>query len=266
MKNKLTPLRLMRYADKLQGLNADANSEDVIIAQALRRLASGSTIIANALADAVSFGETFKDEDTQDRVQFWREAESEIAAIVSQQITPAGKPASLDSHQWAIVETWNGEGYSCGENRAELFNGAFDQARAEARRKAREMEIGEYLEREDSGAFLISYASGDSQGTIQAIPFGPDHVGVVIYCNINEAKAVTAPEWAFELNQALAQANPGETEPDLAPFVGAYSGDVDYQFVALNMRCEACKASLESSCGDAHCRICGKPTPDFAQY
>lgn len=171
---------------------------------------------------------------------------------------------------WAIIETWNGEGYSS-LNTARLFQGTAKQAEAEVKRiVAEQCPTHSSSTASGGGGYLVAYEIDEDQGTVQAIPFGPEHVGVVIYCNVNEVKVVTEDEWASELSEALEQAdddhNDDEPTEELAPFIGAFNGDYDYQFVALALNCKHCGQPLENSAGKPFCSGCGRPTPEFAQY
>jgi hypothetical protein len=135
--------------------------------------------------------------------------------------------------KYAIIETWNGEGYSS-ENLAyiEEFN-----SDAEAQQKLR------YLVSIQSDAKnivesdgLISYDKGDDNGTFQFIRDADTLFGVVIRTNDNEAFPITnLRKWKSYLVEAIEQAEPEELyELDLSAddfFIGAYDGDYDYQFV-----------------------------------
>jgi len=134
--------------------------------------------------------------------------------------------------KYAIIETWNGEGYSS-ENLAyiEEFN-----SDAEAQQKIRDLaSIQSDAKNIVESDGLISYDKGDDNGTFQFIRDANTLFGVVILTNVNEVIPCDKKRWRKLRTEALAQCNPDDIdELDLSAddfFIGAYENDYDYQFV-----------------------------------
>lgn len=135
--------------------------------------------------------------------------------------------------KYAIIETWNGEGYSS-ENLAYTEDYNSD---AEAQQVLR------YLFSNQSNATnvvesngLIAYDKHDDSGTFQFIKNAESIYGVLIFTNVNEVHVITdKKDWLHKLNIAVQQSDPDETdEIDLSSdniFIGAYEGEYDYQFI-----------------------------------
>jgi hypothetical protein len=137
----------------------------------------------------------------------------------------------------AIIETWNGEGYST-ENKAKVHEFKFwKDARDMAEDMAFQLACGRLV-----GTFydtpahvMFGYDFGDDQGAVQVMPLAEDTFGCVILCNINDAVLVDADAYRRQLDEAVAQADPEDLkEVDLTAervFIPAYKGEYDYQFV-----------------------------------
>ncbi len=135
--------------------------------------------------------------------------------------------------KYAIIETWNGEGYSF-QNLAyiEEFN-----SDAEAQQKLRDLiAIESDAENIVESDGIITYDKHDDSGTFQFIKNAESIYGVVILTNVNEVVAIrNKKDWLAKINIAVQQSDSDETdELDLSSdniFIGAYEGDYDYQFI-----------------------------------
>jgi hypothetical protein len=134
--------------------------------------------------------------------------------------------------KYAIIETWNGEGYSS-ENLAYIVEHDSD-SRAQQRLKDL-VSIQTDAENIVESDGLITYDIGDDNGTFQFIKNAESIYGVVILTNVNEVIACDKKRWRKLRTEALAQCNPDDIdELDLSAddfFIGAYENDYDYQFV-----------------------------------
>jgi hypothetical protein len=135
--------------------------------------------------------------------------------------------------KYAIIETWNGEGYSF-QNLAyiEEFN-----SDAEAQQKLRELiKIESDAENIVESDGVISFDKEDDNGTFKFIRDADTLFGVVIRVNDNKVHPIrNLRKWKSYLVEAIKQAEPEELyNLDLSAddfFIGAYDGDYDYQFV-----------------------------------
>ena len=138
--------------------------------------------------------------------------------------------------KYIVSTTWNGEGYSY-SNRAELKEFKSDA-------DAQEYIVQTFKATEDVDRYevdivdgCITFDDGEDQGTYQWVKAHEDTYGVVIRCNVNEVRVVDKDAWEEELDEAISQADPDDLDPDVmtdpAPFIGAYEGDYDYQFIKL---------------------------------
>lgn len=135
--------------------------------------------------------------------------------------------------KYAIIETWNGEGYSS-ENLAYIVEHNSD-AKAQQRLKdlvSIQSNTTNIIESDG----LITYEKGDEQGSFTFIRDAEKLYGVVILTNVNEVIAIrNKKDWSAKLNIAVQQCDNDELdELDLSDnniFIGAYEGDYDYQFI-----------------------------------
>lgn len=135
--------------------------------------------------------------------------------------------------KYAIIETWNGEGYSS-ENLAYIVEHNSD-AKAQQRLKdllTIQSDATNIIESDG----LITYEKGDDQGSFTFIRNAEKLYGVVILTNVNEVVAIrNKKDWSAKLNIAVQQGDDEELdELDLSDnniFIGAYEGDYDYQFI-----------------------------------
>jgi hypothetical protein len=135
--------------------------------------------------------------------------------------------------KYAIIETWNGEGYSS-ENLAyikEFNNDSEAQNYLESL-----MQIQTGAKDIESSLGCITYEKSDDQGSFTFIRSAENIYGVVILTNVNEVVVIRdKKDWSAKLNIAIQQCQEDELdEIDLSDdniFIGAYDGDYDYQFI-----------------------------------
>jgi len=135
--------------------------------------------------------------------------------------------------KYAIIETWNGEGYSS-ENLAYIVEHDSD-SRAQQRLKdlvSIQSNAANIIESDG----VITYEKGDDQGSFSFIRNAEKLYGVVILANVNEVVPIyNKKDWTAKLNIAVQQCDEDELDEfDLSGnniFIGAYEGDYDYQFI-----------------------------------
>ena len=135
--------------------------------------------------------------------------------------------------KYAIVETWNGEGYSS-ENLAYIVEHDSD-SRAQKRLEDL-VSIQSNAENIIESDGLITYEKGDDQGSFSFIRNAEKLYGVVILANVNEVVPIyNKKDWTAKLNIAVQQCDSEELDElnlsDNNIFIGAYEGDYDYQFI-----------------------------------
>ena len=135
--------------------------------------------------------------------------------------------------KYAIIETWNGEGYSS-ENLAYIEEFSSD---AMAQQKLIELSIMQSgAENIESSLGCITYEKDGDQGSFIFIRNAEKLYGVMIFCNVNEVHPITSrKEWHKHISGAIALADPEEIDEinlgDDSIFIGAYQGEYDYQFI-----------------------------------
>ena len=135
--------------------------------------------------------------------------------------------------KYAIIETWNGEGYSF-ENLAyikEFNNDSEAQTHLESL-----VQIQTGAENIESSLGCISYEKNGDQGSFMFIRNAEKLYGVVIFCNVNEVHPfVSKKQFHKFIGEAIILSDPEEfDEIDLSDdsiFIGAYQGEYDYQFI-----------------------------------
>jgi hypothetical protein len=135
--------------------------------------------------------------------------------------------------KYAIIETWNGEGYSS-ENLAYIVEHNSDEQAQQRLKDLVSIQSNVTNIIESDG--LITYEKGDDQGSFTFIRNAEKIYGVVILTNVNEVIAIrNKKDWSAKLNIAVQQGDDEELdELDLSDnniFIGAYEGDYDYQFI-----------------------------------
>jgi len=135
--------------------------------------------------------------------------------------------------KYAIVETWNGEGYSS-ENLASIKEFDNDSVAQNYLESLVHFQTG--AKDIESSLGCIDYEKGENQGSFTFIRNAEKLYGVVIMTNVNEVVAIrNKKDWSAKLNIAVQQCDADELdELDLSDnniFIGAYEGDYDYQFI-----------------------------------
>jgi hypothetical protein len=135
--------------------------------------------------------------------------------------------------KYAIIETWNGEGYSS-ENLAYIVEHDSDSRAQQRLEDLVSIQSNAANIIESDG--LITYEKGDDQGSFSFIRNAEKLYGVVILTNVNEVVPIyNKKDWTAKLNIAVQQCDEDELDElnlsDSNIFIGAYEGDYDYQFI-----------------------------------
>lgn len=135
--------------------------------------------------------------------------------------------------KYAIIETWNGEGYSS-ENLAYIVEHDSDSRAQERLKDLVSIQSNAANIIESDG--LITYEKGDDQGSFSFIRNAEKLYGVVILANVNEVVPIyNKKDWTAKLNIAVQQCDEDELDElnlsDNNIFIGASEGDYDYQFI-----------------------------------
>jgi hypothetical protein len=135
--------------------------------------------------------------------------------------------------KYAIIETWNGEGYSS-ENLAYIVEHDSDSRAQQRLEDLVSIQSNAANIIESDG--LITYEKGDDQGSFSFIRNAEKLYGVVILTNVNEVVPIyNKKDWTAKLNIAVQQCDTDELDElnlsDNNIFIGAYEGDYDYQFI-----------------------------------
>ena len=133
--------------------------------------------------------------------------------------------------KFVIARTWNGEGYSY-ENYAQIIE-------AKDMKEASEQMARLFYKNEDTDVFdyeisfdIIRFSDDEENaGTYQLFEAKDDIFGAVILCNINDVFLLNEEEYSEQFNEAVAQSDPQDEIDEENPFIGAYYGDFDYQFI-----------------------------------
>ena len=160
-------------------------------------------------------------------------AEMEQCCVINEQIECTGETAP--PKLYAIISTWNGEGYSY-LNTAEVLEFQDDEAAQKHLRKLFEAEHEkQYFDVEETKG-LLSYTTGIDSGSYVFVRDPQKIFGVVIYTNINEVHFIlNAKEWRNHVAAAIKQADPEDVcEIDITEknfFIAGHNSDYDYQFI-----------------------------------
>jgi hypothetical protein len=135
--------------------------------------------------------------------------------------------------KYAIVETWNGEGYSS-ENLAYIKEFNNDSEAQNYLESLVKIQTG--AEDIESSLGCISYEKDCDQGAFTFIRNAEELYGVMIYCNVNEIHPIKSKKEFHKLiSSAITLSNPEEFDEinlsDDSIFIGAYQGEYDYQFI-----------------------------------
>lgn len=160
--------------------------------------------------------------------------EMEQCCVINEEIKCIDEKAEPPKN-YAIISTWNGEGYSY-LNTAEILEFQNDEAAQNHLRKMFEAEHkGEKMDIEETeGVFW--YTTGQDSGSYVFLREPEKIYGLVIYANVNEIHPIlSAKEWRNHVAAAIKQAEPEDVcEIDITEknfFIGAYNSDYDYQFI-----------------------------------
>lgn len=141
--------------------------------------------------------------------------------------------------EFAILSTWNGEGYSMGENKLEgvfKFKSEFFAKLKCYKKMKKEQTLDDAVVFERENGFIWEFEDSDS-GSYQAFEITDDLYGFVINVNVNEVVPCTKEEFEKEKNDALADADMDITEEedleDKEFFIHTLSGEYDKQFIIL---------------------------------
>jgi hypothetical protein len=136
---------------------------------------------------------------------------------------------------YAIISTWNGEGYSY-LNTAEILHFKDD---AEAQKHLRTLyesnnDTQDFEVQETEG--VLRYENMEDSGSYIWLRDPQKIFGVVIYTNVNEINIIlNAKEWRNHVAAAIKQADPEDVcEIDLSEksfFIAGHNSDYDYQFI-----------------------------------
>jgi hypothetical protein len=135
--------------------------------------------------------------------------------------------------KYIIIQTWNGEGYSY-SNKAEVKEFAKS---TDARNYVIDLldpdELINATITFNPQEGCVSY-EGENQdsGTYQYRLLQEGDYGVVITCNVNEARVVGKEDFEVDLNDAIGDADEGDIETD-GENVFIATEDLDYQFIKL---------------------------------
>lgn len=136
--------------------------------------------------------------------------------------------------KYIISQTWNGEGCSY-LNTASIVELESD---AEAQRHIEKLVVDDLGEEDDE--WDISIKKGciiaehdDDAGTYNWMHLNPDTYGVVILTNVNDVTQYNEVDYLNELDHAINQSDPDDEIEMENPFITAYRGEYDYQFIKL---------------------------------
>jgi len=139
--------------------------------------------------------------------------------------------------EFIIVKTWNGEGYSF-LNTAEvkLLASKYDAQQLIVSKLISKLQINDISnsERIEITEGCIEYGDSYNRGTYQW--FQKDGVyGIEIICNTNDVIIhKTKQDYESAIQTALSQSYDKELEDSDSPFIAAFEGDYDYQFVRID--------------------------------
>ena len=160
--------------------------------------------------------------------------ELEQCCVINEQIECTGEETA-PPNLYAIISTWNGEGYSY-LNTAEVLEFKDDEAAQKHLRTLYETnnDPQDFEVQETEG--VLRYENMEDSGSYIWLR-DPDKIfGVVIHTNVNELNIIlNAREWRNHVAAAIKQADPEEIEEinlsEKSFFIDAYNGDFDYQFI-----------------------------------
>jgi hypothetical protein len=141
--------------------------------------------------------------------------------------------------RFAILSTWNGDGYSTENILEGIFNLEND---ASAKAKCFELmnehqTLDEAMVSERDNGFIWEFEEDGDSGSYQAFEITEDLYGFVVLTNINDVIPCTNEEFEELKADAIEQADEDDLDEDELEenefFIGAYEGEYDYQFIKL---------------------------------
>lgn len=146
--------------------------------------------------------------------------------------------------KYAIVDTWNGEGYSYQNKILHIIND--DAQPLEHCKKlaleqiTHDLDVGESKEDsiEVTDSAVIYNPMEDDFGAIHFVELHNDSFAIEMRCNVNEIFVLTEDEYKHSLSEAVKNADQDDIDDlDLSSdrvFIGAYSHAYDRQFEIIN--------------------------------
>jgi hypothetical protein len=160
--------------------------------------------------------------------------ELEQCCVINEEIKCIDEKAEPPKN-YAIISTWNGEGYSY-LNTAEVLEFQDDEAAQKYLRTLYEInnDPQDFEVEETKG--VLRYSNEEDSGSYVWLPDPKKIFGVVIHTNVNEIKYIrNAKNWRNYVAEAIKQADPEEVSDinlsEKSFFIDAYNGDFDYQFI-----------------------------------
>lgn len=143
----------------------------------------------------------------------------------------------MKKNKYAIVSTWNGEGYSFQNKLEEIFAGSYYTALKRAEELMYETQGQEIKVQERDGGFIFNFIdSEEDHGSFQAIPLEDDSYGIIISCMENEVEVLNKLDYHKKLEEAILNSDPEMLDDDdfegFTVFVHDLDG-YDLQFIEL---------------------------------
>lgn len=163
------------------------------------------------------------------------EIELEQCNVIDEQIDCVESKNEQPLNKYAIISTWNGEGYSY-LNTAEIMEFKDDtEAQNHLRSLYETNNDPQDFDVEETLSALI-YGNMEDSGSYLWLRNPEKIYGIVINCNVNEINIIlNAKEWRNHVAEAIKQADPDDVdEIDLSEksfFIAGHNSDYDYQFI-----------------------------------
>lgn len=139
--------------------------------------------------------------------------------------------------KFAIVSTWNGEGYSYSNELEKIVEGSFSDVKLMAKEMMIETQPNiEFTEEEDG--FIFSFiGNDDDSGSFRVLELDENSFGIVITTQINQAEVLNEDEFKTRLEEAVRECDTEMLDEDeletMTVFIPAYEGEDDYQFIKV---------------------------------
>jgi hypothetical protein len=160
-------------------------------------------------------------------------AEMEQCNVINEQIECTGETAP--PKLYAIISTWNGEGYSY-LNTAEIRHFKDDEAAQKHLRTLYESnnDPQDFEVQETEG--VLRYGNMEDSGSYIWLRDPQKIFGVVIHTNVNEINIIlNAKEWRNHVAAAIHQSDPEDVSDinlsEKSFFIAGHNSDYDYQFI-----------------------------------